>query len=140
MQVYSITWVPRLLGDAVFSHVLRVTVQYYIAQFLDVSTELLSFDQLLLQHLWAHPVLGLLCHRWGRWRNKTPLRFMLCKQITPLKRGTSTRLAKRESETRVVLTCEAEQQGEVGVLSLSSLGQNAAQGAQVTEAGSDLHM
>lgn len=38
------------------------------------------------------------------------------------------------------LTCEAQQQGQVGVLSLGSLGQNAAQGAQVTEAGSNLHM
>lgn len=48
MRVPSVTWVARLLGDAVFSHVLRVTVQYHIAQLLNVSTELLSFNQLLL--------------------------------------------------------------------------------------------
>lgn len=41
---------------------------------------------------------------------------------------------------KVGLTCEAEEQGEVGVLSLGSLGQNAAQQAQVTEAGTNLHV
>lgn len=76
-QVPSVTRAARLLGDAVFSHVLRVTIQYYITQFLNVSTELLSFDQLLLQHLWTHPVLILPCH-WRRgWKNKRAHCFML---------------------------------------------------------------
>lgn len=48
-----------LLGDAVFAHVLCVTVQYYVAKFFNVSAELLSFHQLLLQHLRTHPVLFL---------------------------------------------------------------------------------
>lgn len=39
-----------------------------------------------------------------------------------------------------MLTCETKQQGQVGVLSVSPLSQDAAQGAQVTEAGGDLYM
>lgn len=72
----SIIWLGDcLLCDAVLSHVLRIPVQYYITQLLDVSTELLGFDQLLLQHLWTHPVLVLLCHWWWCWKNnKTSVR------------------------------------------------------------------
>lgn len=57
--------VARLLGDAVFSHVLCVTVQNYITKFLNISAELLSLDKLLLQHFWTHPVLLLPCHWLG---------------------------------------------------------------------------
>lgn len=50
---------PSSLSDAVFSHILSVAVRDCGSQFLDVSTKLLSFLQLLLQPLGAQPVLPL---------------------------------------------------------------------------------
>lgn len=54
------------LSDAVFSHILSIAVRDCGSQFLDVSTELLSFKQLLLQPLGAQPVLPLLSYWRGR--------------------------------------------------------------------------
>lgn len=53
---------PSSLSDAVFSHILSVAVRDCGSQFLDVSTELLSLLQLLLQPLGAQPVLPLLSY------------------------------------------------------------------------------
>lgn len=62
---------PSSLSDAVFSHILSVAVRDCGSQFLDISTELLSFLQLLLQPLGAQPVLPLLSY----WRGSC------CRQI-----------------------------------------------------------